>query len=84
MLFVVVFWAWCNVSIVWLIKCVPWSLIRVKGHPNLVIMFSYINLAATSFVQEWIGSTSAHLVTYSIAVIMYLAPGIFPCFGKGQ
>ena len=64
-------------------KCVPWSLIRFKGHPNLVIIFSYINLVATSFVQEWTGSASAHLVTYSTTVIMYLAPVLFPCFGKG-
>ena len=58
-------------------------MIRVKGHPNLVIMFSYINLVATSFVQEWIGFASSHLVTYSTTVIMYLVPILFPCFGKG-
>ena len=46
-------------------------------------MFSYINLDATSFVQEWTGSAFYHLVTYSTAVIMYLAPVLFPCFGKG-
>ena len=46
-------------------------------------MFSYINLVATSFVQEWTGSTSSHLVTYSTTIIMYLAPVLFPCFGKG-
>ena len=64
-------------------KCVPWSLIRFKGHPNIVIMFSYINLVATYFVQEWIGSSFSYLVTYSTAVIMYLALVLFPCFGKG-
>ena len=72
-----------SVSMVWLMKCVPWSLIRFKGNSNLVIMFSYINLVATSFVQEWTGFASSHLVTYSTLVIMYLAPIIFPCFGKG-
>ena len=46
-------------------------------------MFSYMKFVAASFVQEWIGSPSAHLVTYSIVVIMYLAPILIPCFGKG-
>ena len=46
-------------------------------------MFSYINLASTSFVQEWTGSASAHLVTYSTTVILHLAPIHFPCFGEG-
>ena len=42
-----------------------------------------MNLAATSFVHEGTGSAFAHLVTYSTAVIMYLAPVLFPCFGNG-
>ena len=42
-----------------------------------------MNLAATTFVHEGIGSTSTHLVTYSTAVIMYLAPVLLPCFGNG-
>ena len=53
-----------------------------KGHQILVIMFSYINFVATCFVQECTGSTSTYLVTYSTTVIMYLAPILFPCFGK--
>ena len=68
---------------VWLIKCVPWSLITVTGHPNLVMMFSQMNLASTSFVHEGTGYASAHLVTYSTIIIIYLAPILFPCFGKG-
>ena len=42
-----------------------------------------MNLVATSFVHEGIGSASSHLVTYSTAVIMYLALVLFPCFGNG-
>ena len=57
-----------------LIKCDPWSLINVSGHPNLVIMFSYIKLGGTSLEHVLMGSASAHLVTYSTAVIIYLAP----------
>ena len=64
-------------------KCVPWSLIRVSGHPNWVMIFSYINLAATSLEHVSIGSASTHLVTYSIAVIMYLAPVLFAGIGNG-
>ena len=57
-----------------LMKCDPWSLINVSGHPNRVMMFSYMNLAAISLEHVSTGSASAHLVTYSTAVIIYLAP----------
>ena len=46
---------------------------RVRGHPNLVIIFLYINLVATSLEHASNGLELAHLVTYSIAVIIYLA-----------
>ena len=42
-----------------------------------------MNLAATYFVHEGTGSDSTHLVTYSTAIIMYLSPVLFPCFGNG-
>jgi len=54
-------------------KCVPWSLVRLLRHPNLEIMFSKINLVAVSIVQSLMGVSSAHLVKYFVAVIMYLA-----------
>ena len=57
-----------------LVKCDPWSLINVIGKPNLVIIFSYINLAATSLEQVSTGSASTHLVTYSTTVMIYRAP----------
>lgn len=63
-------------------KLVPVSLIRVKGQPNLVIIFSYINLDATSLVHDSIGFVSSHFVTYSTVVIMYLAPILRPESGK--
>ena len=37
-------------------------------------MFSYMNLAAISLEQVSTGSASTHLVTYSTAVMIYLAP----------
>ena len=73
-----------NVVIVLLMKCEPWSLIKVIGQPNIMIMFSYMNLAATSLEQVSTGSASAHLVTYSTAVIMYLAPVHFAGIGNGR
>ena len=77
-------WNWSvKCLIVLLIKCVPWSLINVRGHPNRVMMFSYINLAATSLEHVSAGSVSAHLVTYSTAVIIYLAPDILVGIGNG-
>lgn len=45
-------------------KWVHLSLIKVKGQPNLVIIFSYINLAASSLVHYSTSPTSFHFVTY--------------------
>ena len=72
-----------NVMIVLLMKCETWSLIKVIVHTNLVIMFSYMNLVATSLEQVSTCSTSAHLVTYSIFVMIYLAPVLFGGIGNG-
>ena len=41
------------------------------------MIYSYMNLEATSLEQVSTGSASAHLVTYSAAVTIYLAPVIF-------
>ena len=71
------------VLIVLLMKCVPWSLIRVSGHPNMVMIFSYINLTIISLEHVSTSSTSAHLVTYSTAVMIYLAPILFAGIGNG-
>jgi hypothetical protein len=54
-------------------KCVPWSLIKILGHPNLVITCSNIKCAAVYVLQSFIGVASAHLVRYFISVIIYLA-----------
>ena len=48
------------------------------------MMFSYINLAATSLKHVSMGSASAHLVTYSTAVIIYLALDLFAKIGNGH
>ena len=42
-----------------------------------------MNLAATSLEQVSTGSNFAHLVTYSTAVIMYLALVLFVGIGNG-
>jgi hypothetical protein len=43
-----------------------------------------MNFAETSLVQDSIGSTSSHLVTYSTAVMMYLAPVLLALCGNGS
>ena len=48
------------------------------------MIFSYINFVATSLEHVLTGSASAHLVTYSTAVIMYLAPILFAGIGNGH
>ena len=75
----------CSVSVVifLLMKCEPWSLIKVRGKPNLVMIFLYMNLEATSLEQVSIGFAFAHLLTYSTAVMMYLAPVLFVRIGNG-
>jgi hypothetical protein len=45
----------------------------MHGHPNHVTTFSNRNLAAVSAVKSMIGATSAHMVKYSITIIIYLA-----------
>ena len=42
-----------------------------------------MNLATNSLEQVSIGSASAHLVTYSTVVIMYLPPILFARIGNG-
>jgi ABC-type polysaccharide/polyol phosphate export permease len=58
-------------------KCVPCSLIKTLGHPNLVITCSNRKCVVVSTLQSFTGVASAHLVSYSVAVIMYLAPVLF-------
>lgn len=54
------------------IKCVSWSLVRFFGHPNIEFIFLKKNLTAMSVVQSLTGVAFAHIVRYSIAIIMYL------------
>jgi hypothetical protein len=53
---------------------VPLSLIRVFGHPNLVMISSNINHVVVVALQSLIAFSSAHLVKYYVAVMLYLAP----------
>ena len=64
-------------------KCEPFSLIKVIGQPNLVIIFSYMNLVVTSLEQVSTSSASSHLVTYSIVVMIYLTLVLFVGIGNG-
>ena len=41
-----------------------------------------MNLVATAFMQDYTGFSSSHFMTYITTIIMYLAPILFPCFGK--
>ena len=51
---------------------------QIDGHPNLLMMFSKMNCAAVVASQFLTSFTSAHLVRYSIPMMMYLAPVHFP------
>lgn len=55
----------------------------VIAHQNiqatkLVSTYLKMNFAAVALVQSFTGYTSAHLVKYSILVMMYCAPLFFP------
>ena len=59
----------------------PWSLVRLLGHPNLEIIFSKMNLVFVSIVQSFTSVAFSHLVRYSIVVIMYRAR---ECLASGE
>ena len=74
-------WIWnssVNASIVLFKKCVPWSLIKITGHPNLLMMFSKRNCAAVAASQFLTALAFTHLVRYSVPMMMYLTPVCFP------
>jgi hypothetical protein len=56
---------------------VPWPLIKILGHPNLVITCSNKKCVVVSALQSFTGVASTHLVRYLIVVIMYLYPVLF-------
>ena len=47
---------------------------KITGHPNIVIMFSKMNYAAVAASQFLTALAFAHLVRYSVPVMIYLAP----------
>jgi hypothetical protein len=55
-----------------LIKWVPWSLIIILGHPNLVITFLNKKCVIVSALQSLTGLASSHLFKYSVLVMIYL------------
>nr|KUM49059.1 hypothetical protein ABT39_MTgene4396 [Picea glauca] len=48
--------------IILLMKSVPWSLVKLLGQPNLVVLFSMINIIAVSDEQSVVRVASAHRV----------------------
>jgi hypothetical protein len=67
-----------NASTIGLMKCVPWSFIRILGHPNLVIMSSNINCVVVVALQSLTTLASAPMVKYSVTIMIYLSPMRFP------
>jgi hypothetical protein len=59
-------------------QVVTLSLIRIFGHPNLVMMSSNMNRATVVTLQSLTAIASTYLVKYSITVIMYLDHVRFP------
>ncbi len=53
-------------------KCTPWFITMVKGHPNLVNICSYTNLAVITTILVLSAFASTHLVAKSIAIRIYL------------
>jgi hypothetical protein len=43
-------------------KCTPWFVTMVRGHPNLVIIHSYKNLAVIIVILVMSAFASTHLV----------------------
>jgi hypothetical protein len=64
--------------IVILMKLVPWSLIKILGHPNIVIYFSNKKHVVFSTLQSFMHATSSHIVKYYVAVIIFVYPYLFP------
>jgi hypothetical protein len=58
-------------------KCMPWSLIKILGHPNRVMTYSNKKCIVVSALQSFTGVASTHLVRYYVMVIMYLDPVLF-------
>ena len=55
-------------------KCVPLSLTRIFGHPNLEMIFSYMKATLCAAVSVLTVLASAHLVKYSLATTMDALP----------
>jgi len=79
----VLFWWWTSNScikdsIVLLMKCVPWSFIKVFRHPNLVMISSKMNCTVVVALQSLTSLASSHPVKYYVVVMMYLAHVCLP------
>jgi hypothetical protein len=60
-----------------LLKGVPWSLIKILGHPNLVITCSNKKFVAVFVLESLTSVASSHIVKHYVKVMMYLAPHLF-------
>jgi hypothetical protein len=57
-------------------KVSPWSLIKILGHPNLVITYSNRKCVVVSTLQSLTSAAFSHLVKYFVTVMIYLDPNI--------
>jgi hypothetical protein len=55
-----------------LIKWVPWSVIKILGHPNLVITCSNKKCVVVFVLQSLTNVAYAHLVKYSFTIMIYI------------
>jgi hypothetical protein len=56
-----------------LIQWVPWSLIKILGHPNIVITYSNKKCVGVSALQSLTSVSSSHLFKYSVVVMIYIS-----------
>jgi hypothetical protein len=55
-------------------KCLPLSLMRILGQPNLVMTFSYKNVAVALASSTLTALAFAHFVRYYVVTMMYFIP----------
>ncbi len=52
-------------------KCLPLSLMRILGQPNLVMTFSYKNVVVVLVSSTLTALASTHFVRYYVVTMMY-------------
>jgi hypothetical protein len=52
-------------------------LIKIRGHPNIVITFSNRKCVVFSALQSFTGVAFSHLIKYSVTIMIHLSPDLF-------